>query len=43
MAPIDIKQNQLNVSAQNGVSNPAKLDRYGQEKNVMIEDAFELP
>ena len=40
MAPLDFKQNQLNVSAQNGVSNPAKLDRYGEEKNVMTEDAL---
>ena len=35
--PIDIKQNQLNVWAQNGVFNPAKLDLYGESKIVMAE------
>ena len=37
ITPIDIKQNQLNVWAQNGVFNPAKLDLYGESKTVMAE------
>ena len=32
IAPIDIKQNQLNVWAQNGAFNPAKLDLYEDKK-----------
>ena len=37
ITPLDIKQDQLNVWAQNSNFDPAKLDMYGGEKKVMAD------